>query len=132
MALPNRAGLLALLVVLAACSSQERWYEPSCIAYEGDRVILRGTQFEWHKFSDQVPMGVDGERANPSPRYPMSGTYHQEDDRIEFKPDDGSEISDYFMLDHLGARYLLSEEQQQRFDADGLLQNCALKLVTAE
>jgi hypothetical protein len=129
---PRRVGLLVLPAALCACTSQELLFEPSCIAYEGDRVILRGNQFEWRKFSDQVPMGVDGVRADPFPGYPMSGTYRHENERVEFVPRDGSEIDDYYMLDHRGARYLLTAEQHQKFAADGQLHNCALKLVTVE
>lgn len=127
-----RAGLLVLPVVLCACSSQERWYEPSCIAYEGDRVMLRDDRFEWRKFTDQVPMGADGEMVDLFPGYPKSGTYRQEHGRVEFKVDDGSQIDDYFVVDYLGARYLLTEDQHRQFVADGELQRCALKLVDAE
>ncbi|MGI9204369.1 MAG: hypothetical protein ACR2Q3_10190 [Woeseiaceae bacterium] len=129
---PRRVGLLALPVALWACTNQELSFEPSCIAYEGDRVILSGNQFEWRKFSDQVPMGADGARANPFPGYPKSGTYRMENERVEFKPKDGSEIADYYMLNQHGARYLLTAEQHQKFAADGQLENCALKLVTVE
>lgn len=129
---PRRVGLLVLPAALWACTSQELLFEPSCIAYEGDSVLLRGTQFEWRKFSDQVPMGADSDRANPFPGYPVSGTYRLENERVEFKPENGAEIDDYYMLDHLGARYLLTAEAHQKFTADGQLQNCALKLVTVE
>jgi len=127
-----RAGLPVLLVVLWACTSQEQWYEPSCIAYEGDSVMLRAGRFEWRKFTDQVPIGTDGERVDPFPGYPKSGTYRQERDRVEFTPDDGSQLDDYFMITHRGARYFLSEKQHQKFIVDGELQTCALKLATAE
>ena len=128
----RRVVLLVLPAALWACTSQELLFEPSCIAFEGDRVTLRGNDFEWRKFSDQVPMGAVGARANPHPDYPMSGTYRLENDRVEFKPRNGAKIGDHYMLDHRGARYLLTADEHQEFSADGQLPNCALKLVTVE
>jgi hypothetical protein len=127
-----RAGLTALLLTLWACTSRDRLYEPSCIAYEGDTVVLRDSRFEWRKFTDQIPIGADREPVDPFPDYPKSGTYRQENGRVEFKPDDGSQFDDYFMVDFLGAHYLLTEEQHQKFVVDRELQTCALRLIDAE
>lgn len=129
---PRRAALLILPAALCACTSQVLTFEPACIAYEGDRVTLRGNQFEWSKFSDQVPMGVAGARANPFPGYPMSGTYRRDHERVEFTPEDGAPLEDYFLIEHRGARYLLTTEAKQRFTANSQLPTCALKLVTVE
>lgn len=94
--------------------------------------MLGDNHFEWRKFTDQVPIGADGEVADPFPGYPMSGTFRQERGRVEFESDGGSQIDDHFMIEHLGAHYLLTEEQHQKFIADGDLQNCVLRLVTVE
>lgn len=129
---PRHVALLVLPAALCACTSQELTFEPSCIAYEGDRVTLRGNQFEWRKFSDQVPMGADGALANSFPGYPLSGTFRRNQERVEFKPADGSQIDDYFLLEHRGARYLLTAEAHQKFTANSQLPTCALKLTTVE
>lgn len=128
----SRFALLTLLLALASCRDYHGLYEPSCIAFEGDRVFLDDDRFEWQKFTDQRNVDGSGNVIETFPNYPKSGPYSIDDDRIQFQPADGSQIGDHFLISDEDSFYLLTEEQHQEFLVDNVFASCALKLSVAK
>lgn len=123
----SRFAPLILLLVLAGCRDYEGQYEPSCIAYEGDRVFLVKNRFEWQKFTDQRMIDENGNVVAAFPDYPKTGSYSLDDGRVEFRPNDATLIEDHFLISAGNSYYMLTEEQHQAYLVTNELANCALK-----
>lgn len=128
----KRIPILILLAILGACANHEGLYAPDCIAYEGDRVMLQGERFEWQKFTDQQQVGSDGKIIDPFPGYPKGGAFSLVDDRVEFRPDDGSVIDDYFIVQREDSHYLLTQNQHQELLVRGVMSQCPLRQTREE
>lgn len=125
-----RTTVLILLSTLAACASIEGTYEPACIAYEGDRVILRDDRFEWQRFTDERNVDENGTLIDPFPDYPKLGSYTVDDARVRLNADNGVHLDDWYLLEHQGDIYLLTYEQNEVFLNNEGLATCALKRST--
>ena len=125
-------GVLCSSFLLMSCAAQlEGVFEPACIAYEGDTIELRDGRFEWRRFTDQVMVDEDGNKIDPFPDYPISGTYTVQDERVSFVPDGGAETRDRYLLEDRQNVYLLTyDENEAALDTD-IIPSCALKLKTA-
>ena len=129
--LVNPAVLLVVATFLSACSDEiDGTYEPACIAYAGDRVVLAEGRFEWHKFTDEVRLDKAGERIDPFPGYPKSGSFEMgRYDQLVFSADDGSELGDRYPMEYRDHIYLLSYDDNEAVLDGEDMPNCALRLV---
>lgn len=124
-----RAVLFLFTFLVVACTDYEGIYEPSCIAFEGDRIELRAGRFSWHKFTDQLTVNSEGEIENPFPGFPKTGSYRVEAGRMRLTTEDGERLEDWLIVKQAGQRYLLTGKQHDAFVASGDLPECALTLV---
>ena len=118
--------IIISLLLSAACANHEGLYEPACIAYEGNRVELQDGRFEWRRFTDQRVVGDDGKAVDPFPGFPKSGSYRLSAGRMEFASDDGMELGDWYLVDHMRRPYLLNGEQYDAFRQSNKMPECAL------
>ena len=127
-----RLAALAFSTSLIACANQDGVYEPSCVAYEGDVLALKGGRFEWQRFTDERKFNSAGGVEKPFPEYPKTGTYRASQGRLELTTDDQERLQDWFIVDVSGQRYLLDAAQHNLFLEDGDVPDCALRLTEAE
>jgi hypothetical protein len=128
----NRHLPLTVVLALAACAGHEGVYEPACIAFEGDRIELRGGRFAWDRFTDQRSVDADGNVIDAFPDFPKTGKYTLDAERLGFVTDDGVRVADWFLIEQQGQRYLLSEEQHERYLDLAELPRCGLLLASAK
>ncbi|MDH3640277.1 MAG: hypothetical protein OES09_17690 [Gammaproteobacteria bacterium] len=127
-----RTVVIAFALFLAACANHEGQYEPACIAYEGDKIGLKGGHFKWHRFTDERKVDDSGNVKKPFPEFPKEGTYTLSDSRIEFQATDGTPIDDRILVEHAGERYLLTSKQHNVFMASNDMPECALKFTRTD
>jgi len=125
----SRLAFLAITLLFVSCANHEGWYEPDCIAYEGDKIELRDGRFEWQRFTDQREVDQNGNVAEPFPDYPKTGTYTLSDSRIQLITKDGTALGDWFLVVHAGKRYLLTPKQHNAFTESNDMPRCVLKLT---
>jgi len=123
-----RTSLIVSTLALAACANQDGVYEPSCMAYEGNRIELRAGRFEWQRFTDQRTVDTEGNVIDPFPQYPKTGTYNVQGGRVEMTTDDEERLEDWFIVKHDGRRYLLNKKEHNVFQEAENLSDCALAL----
>ena len=126
---------LRLVTVIAAlflcgCSSIEGIYAPACVAYEGDEIELVDGNFTWRRFTDQRHVDENGEAVDPFPNYPKNGSYEYRDPMLVLSPHEGAANSGFFPLKKAGVVYLLTEAENQRYELDGEIAECALRRQT--
>ena len=124
--MPRILFLTIATLLLTACSDYEGLYEPSCIAFEGDRIELRGGRFVWDRFTDARRIDGDGNVIDEFPDYPKTGTYSLESGRLIFATDDGVRLDDWFLVEQSGQIYLLTAAQQEAHRAKAEMPQCAL------
>lgn len=121
---------LAITALVTGCGSMvEGVFEPACIAYEGDRISLAGGRFEWDRFTDAVPIDIDGNAMDPFPEYPKSGRVLVDGAKLLLNADDGTSIAERFLLDYRGQTYLLTYDQNEAVLDGEDMPACALVLV---
>lgn len=123
-----RSILLGLALLLGACASHEGLYEPTCIAFEGDRIELLDGRFEWQRFTDQRSIDKDGNIVNPFPGFPKTGTYTLESGKLELVSADNERLDDWFMVKKDDRYYLLTAKQHATLVNSDKLHECALGL----
>lgn len=121
-----------IVLALTACASHEGVYEPACIAFEGDRIELRGGRFSWDRFTDQRSVDADGNVIDAFPDFPKSGKYTLDAERLSFVTDDGIRLTDWFLFEQQGQRYLLTDAQREHYLDTAALPRCALLLADAK
>lgn len=126
-----RSTLVALALLYSACAHQAGVYEPACVAYEGDRVELKGGRFEWQRFTDERVIDDAGNVVSPFPGFPKTGTYRESNGRLELVTDDKVRLDDWFLIESAGQRFLLNAKQHNAFIDDGVPPECALKFTAA-
>jgi hypothetical protein len=121
---------LALIApLLVACAAHDGLYEPSCVAYEGDRIELQGGEFTWYRFTDERKLGNDGKPVEAFPDFPKTGKFTVDAGRITLTTADGKRLDDWFLIQHAGEHYLLTGRQHASYLGDGALPHCALKMT---
>ncbi|MBT8102639.1 MAG: hypothetical protein KJO95_06685 [Gammaproteobacteria bacterium] len=123
-----RLILPGFALLLGACASHEGLYEPSCIAFEGDRIALMDGRFEWQRFTDQRVVDDDGKIVKPFPGFPKTGTYKLMSGQLELVTAGNERLDNWFMVKKDGQNYLLTAKQHTTFINSGKLHECALRL----
>lgn len=124
--------ILCALITLAACTELEGVFEPACMAFEGDRVVLRDGRFEWHRFTDERIVDKDGSLVNSFPDFPKSGTYRVISGRLELVTDKDLRLDDWFVVERGNRHYLLNAGQHDTFLQSDKLPECALRLTATD
>lgn len=122
----------AALVLASCASSIEGVFEPACIAYAGDSITMLDGRFEWRRFTDQVNVDEDGNKIDPFPGFPVTGTYEVDNEQVSLFPDSGASASERFLLNHRDDLYLLTYEQNEAVLNNEKFPVCALKLTVPE
>lgn len=123
----KRLTLVPLLLALAGCNSLDGRFEPSCIAFAGERIELSNGRFEWQRFTDERRIGEDGKVIEPFPDYPKRGDYRIVDGRVEFRTDDGERLEDRYLVERPDGLYLLDAAAREALAAGEELPHCALR-----
>lgn len=126
------AGLGIACCLLAGCANNSGTYEPACVAFEGDTIKLADGKFVLDKFTDQVEVDESGNKTDPFPGYPVSGTYRIEGDVLHMQADSGTALPDRYLVKSEGRNRLLTAEQHDAWKADGTIDDCALALRAAD
>ena len=124
-----RAVLIFLALLFAACAGYEGIYEPSCIAFEGDRMELRAGRFSWHRFTDQQTVNSEGNIEKPFPGFPKTGTYRVEAGRLRLTTEDGVRLEEWFIVKRAGQSYLLTGKQHEALVESNYLPECECALA---
>ena len=113
-------------MLLAGCGTFEGTYSPNCAAYEGDRITLKNGRFVWDRFTDAYPVDEAGYPVDPTPGYPIEGSYVGPGGILSFETDAGDSL-DTMYISWLDERYyLLTEEHSRELDDTGEVPECAL------
>ncbi len=127
---PAGLGTVLAASCLAACASgPEGVFEPACIAYAGDRIELSKGRFEWDRFTDAVTVDDEGNRIDPFPGYPKTGSFETDGEKVSWIADDGSALDERYLLDYRGRTWLLSYEQNEAVLDGEAMPDCALVLA---
>lgn len=121
-------GLGISLVLLTGCASSSGKYAPACVAYEGSTIELADGKFVMDKFTDQVEVDDSGNKKDPFPGYPVSGTYRFEGDVLHLQSDSGIELPNLYRVKNEGRFRLLTAEKFEAWKTDGTIDDCALAL----
>ena len=126
---------LAALATAGCASGPEGVFEPACIAYSGERIEL-GQQhgkgrFEWDRFTDAVSVDAEGNRVDPFPGYPKTGSFVADGEKLTWTSDDGAALDERYLLDYRGRTWLLSYEQNEAVLDGEPMPDCALVLREA-
>jgi hypothetical protein len=119
--------ILCALITLAACTELEGVFEPACMAFEGDRVVLRDGRFEWHRFTDERRIDDKGNVIESFPGYPITGNYKLSRGKVRFNADSGARLADHYLVEEQGALYLLTAEQYKAVSDGDAIPSCALR-----
>lgn len=130
MTFPRRL-LIVPTLLFAACANHDGFYEPACIAFEGDTIELEDGRFSWHRFTDERTV-ENGTVIQPFPDFPKTGSYRVSAGRLELVTDDNVRLEDWFITERAGRRYLLNAEQHSAFLAGGRLPECALEFSASD
>ena len=126
MTFPRRILIVSALL-LAACANHDGFYEPACIAFEGDTIELEDGRFSWHRFTDERAVDDAGTVIQPFPDFPKTGSYRVSAGRLELVTDDNVRLEDWYITESAGKRYLLNAEQHSAFREGARLPECALE-----
>ncbi len=119
--------LFVAVLLLCGCQSTDGRYVPSCVAYEGDTIELRGGKFVWNRFTDEVRLDESGNKIDAFPDFPKTGTYVKSASRIELSVEGDETQQTYYLLSLDNQTYLLSAAEQGRYAFDGVVERCALR-----
>ena len=123
---------LVVVALLTGCKAIEGTYYPGCVAFEGDKVVLRDGNFEWDRFTDQVIVDDDGKVMDPFPEHPRLGSYEVDGTllHLTFQGDDSVQTlhiqreGDHIML--------LNDADLANWESTGRYGDCVLTLATEE
>ena len=121
--------LYASLSLCAGCATDSEFvgtYAPSCVAFEGNTIVLSGNTFTWDKFTDEVTVDDAGNKVDPFPGFPVRGTYSVEDDVVSLTTDVGDLAAELHLVRRPGQLYLLTADEFEAWQQDGTVPNCAL------
>lgn len=132
MRIPRFDSKLVLLAafagtLLAGCATGSGVYEPACIAFEGDRVEIRGKRFVWDRFTDERRIDADGREIDLFPDFPKTGRVEVRAGRVRFYPEAGAPIEMHYLLKRGSATYLLDGEQRASVMSGGDMPDCVLR-----
>jgi len=123
--------LFAALCLSAGCATDSEFagtYAPSCVAYEGNTILLSGNVFTWDKFTDEVTLDDADNKVDPFPGFPVRGTYTVEDDVLRLTTDVGELAAELYLVRRPGQVYLLTAAEFEAWRQEGVVPNCALLL----
>lgn len=121
-------GMAVSLLLLNGCASTDGRYEPNCVAFEGDTIELADGKFVMDKFTDQVEVDAAGNKQDPFPGYPMSGSHHFEGHVLHLQSDSGTELPNLYRVKSEGRYRLLTAEQYDAWKKNETIDDCALTL----
>jgi hypothetical protein len=121
-------GLGIAFFLLAGCANNAGNYAPDCVAFEGETVELADGNFVLDKFTDQVEVDDAGNKKDPFPGYPMSGTYRLEGHVLHMQSDSGTTLPIRYLVKSEGRKRLPTAEQYDAWKTDGTIDDCALTL----
>ena len=123
-------GVVLAASRLTGCASgPEGVFEPACIAHAGDRIELSKGRFEWDRFTDAVAVDDDGNRVDPFPGYPKTGSFETDGEKVMWSADDGSALDERYLLDYRGRTWLLSYDENEAVLDGEAIPDCALALA---
>lgn len=125
-------GIVMLACAIAGCKAIDGSYQPGCAAFEGDTVTLRGGEFSWDRFTDQVSVDEDGNVIEPFPGYPRHGTYRVDGRELimSFAASDDSKTM--HLHRHEGRVMLLTEAESAQWEQSGRYDDCVLTLASGQ
>lgn len=125
-------GSITLASTATACGvlnqGMSGTFEPACIAHAGDRIVLADGRFEWDKFTDAIEIDDDGNRIDPFPGFPKTGSFDKDGDKLTWSADDGAPLDSRYLVEYRGETYLLTWDQSEAFGDGEPFPACALKL----
>ena len=128
MTISPRLILFAIITIsLAGCRSQTIVFEPSCIAFSGDRITLSAAGFDWQRFTDARRVDDAGKLVDPFPGFPKSGRVEREGSRVTLLTEDGAAAAVFYIYRFGGEQYLLPEVDYEVAVGSGRVPKCALK-----
>lgn len=116
------------LILLSGCASHHGTYEPACIAFVGDSVTLDGKSFVWDRATDAIRVDDSGKAVNPSPNYPMKGSYTVDGDIVRMRTAEGKDLDVHYLYRIAGTYRLLNAQQKEDWQARGQYDDCVLTL----
>lgn len=113
---------------LAACPAEslDGHFLPSCAAYAGDTLTVKGGTFEWDKFTDEVVVDSAGNKIDKYPQHPVKGSYSVDGQRVKFESDAGVEPGFSHLLEFADDLYLLTDREYSAWIETGTIPRCAL------
>lgn len=127
--------LFASLSAATGCATDSDFngtYTPSCVAYEGNTIVLSDGAFTWDKFTDEVMVDEDGNRLDLFPGFPVRGTYSIADDVVSLTTSVGELAAELYLVRRPGQVYLLTADEFAAWQQQGTVPNCALLLGAGE
>ena len=127
--------LIACLSLAAGCAADRKFsgtYVPSCVAYEGDTIVLSDGTFTWDKFTDEVTVDDAGNKVDPFPGFPVRGTYRIEGDVVSLVTNVGELAAELYLVERPGQVYLLTADEFAAWQKVGAVPSCALLLGAGE
>jgi len=117
------------VALLAGCKAIDGTYYPGCVAFEGDKVVLRDGSVEWDRFTDQVIVDVDGNVMDPFPEYPKMGSYAVDGDLLHLTIQ-GEDAVNTLHIHTQGERImLLNDADLATWESTGRYGDCVLTLA---
>jgi len=128
----NKLALFCSLAIVAGCAADTNiagTYQPSCVAFEGNTIVLAEKKFTWDKFTDEVIVDNDRNKVDPFPGFPVRGTYVVEDDIVRLTTDVGELAARLYLVRRPGQVYLLTADEFESWQKNGEVPKCALLLA---
>ena len=129
---PQFTFCVLTVILLTGCKQLEGTYYPGCVAFEGDKLVLREGTVVWDRFTDQIIVDVDGKAMDPFPDYPKTGRYKVDGNLLYLELED-SNITRTFHIRRLDDRVLLlNAENLAEWKRTGQYNECVLTLAPEE
>lgn len=131
----NELALCFSLTIVAGCATDTNiagTYQPSCVAFEGNTIILAEEKFTWDKFTDEIRVDDSGNEIDPFPGFPVRGTYTVDEDVLHLTTDIGELAAKLHLVRRPGQVYLLTADEFEAWQENGEVPKCALLLAAGE
>ena len=127
-----RILLLSTVVMFAGCKPVDGTYYPGCVAFEGDKIVLRDGTVVWDRFTDQIILDADGNEMDRFPDYPKTGRYEVDGAllHLNFDSDDFATTLHIHRSDD--RVLLLNDDNMAEWERTGEMNACVLTLSPEE